>query len=148
MASRPEELADELVEARRAFFAAIDTRDPNQKMAGDWGALEVIAHLGYWAGHAADAIHAAEQGTEATFGPSTIEIEERDATVARVARQTDLRTVKRREAASVEALLERIRRLDQSLLERTLGDGVTLEFEIRGDGALHYRKHLDELPPA
>ena len=137
MASRPEELADELVEARQAFFAAIDTRDPNQKMAGDWGALEVIAHLGYWAGHAADAIHAAEQGTEATFGPSTIEIEERDATVARVARQTDLRTVKRREAASVEALLE-----------LTLGDGVTLEFAIRGDGALHYRGHLDDLPPA
>ena len=146
MAGRPDELAEELVEARRAFFAAVDARDPSETLAGEWSALELIAHLGYWTGHAADAIHAAEQGTAAAFDADGLDVEERNATVARVARQADLPTVRRREAASVDALLERIRRLDPALLELTFPDGDTLEFAIRDDGALHYREHLDQLP--
>jgi hypothetical protein len=141
-----EALVSELVEARRDFFAALDRLDPNTKVAGEWGARELIAHLGYWVGHAAEAIHSVEQGRAAEFDVADQEVDERNATVARVARQTNLATVRRREQASFEALVERLRMLDPALLDIRLADWGTLEAGIREDGAVHYREHLDRLP--
>ena len=61
--------------------------------------------------------------------------------MARIARDTDLATVRRREAAAVEALVERLTALDPTLLAERLPDGATLEDGIREDGASHYREH-------
>jgi hypothetical protein len=144
--SSPEELAAELADARRAFFAALDRLDPNTPVIGEWAARELVAHLGYWVGHAAEAIHAVEQGREAEFDVGALEVDERNATVARVARQTNLATVRRREQASFEALVGRLRALDPALLEVRLADWGTLEAGIREDGSAHYREHLEELP--
>ena len=69
----------------------------------------------------------------------------RNETVARVARQTNLATVRRREAASVEALLERLRGLDPSLLGTRLAAWGSLHDGIREDGAVHYREHAADL---
>lgn len=146
MAGSPQALADELTEARRAFFAAIDRLDPAARLAGEWGARELIAHLGYWVGHAAEAIHAVEQGRAPEFDVDGVDVEQRNATVARVAQQTNLATVRRREEASFGALVERLRALDQAQLDVSMGDGETLEAAIRDDGPDHYREHLDELP--
>jgi hypothetical protein len=146
MAGSPQALADELVEARRAFFATLDALPPDQRRVGEWGERELIAHLGYWVGHAAEAIHTVEQGRGADFDVGDHEVDERNATVARVARQTNLATVRRREEASFEALLERVRALDPALLGAQLAEWGTLEAGIREDGAVHYREHLDELP--
>jgi hypothetical protein len=146
MAASPQAIADELVEARGALLGAVDRLHPTARLVGEWGARELIAHLGYWAGHAAEAIHAAQQGRAAEFEPDGIDVEQRNATVARVARQTNLATVRRREEGSVEALLELLRGLDPALLEQPMGDGDTLEAAIRDDGPDHYREHLDELP--
>ena len=66
-------------------------------------------------------------------------------TVARVARSTDLATVRRREAASVEALVERLRSLDPALLAIELPEGDTLVEAVRGDGPDHYREHAEQL---
>jgi hypothetical protein len=143
---RVERLIGDLVEARDAFLGALDRLDHSAPLMGEWGARELVAHLGYWAGHAAEAIHAVEQDRAAEFEPEGIDVEQRNATVARVARATNLATVRRREAASVEALLERLRALDPAQLDVEMGDGDTLEAAIRDDGPDHYREHTEGLP--
>ncbi|MBA2264660.1 MAG: hypothetical protein H0W10_08365, partial [Chloroflexi bacterium] len=75
-------------------------------------------------------------------------VDEVNETVARIARSTDLATVRKREAASVEALVERLGRLSDALLGERLPDGATLEEGIREDGAAHYREHSEELRQA
>jgi hypothetical protein len=143
-------LADELVAARDDLFAVLDGIDLGRLerpgLVGEWSARELIAHLGYWAGHAVEAIHAVEDGRAEEFGADRRSVEEINATVARVARETDLATVRKREAASVDALLERLRRLEPSLLAAHLPHhGLTLEEALREDGAAHYREHATEL---
>ena len=66
-------------------------------------------------------------------------------TVARVARETDLATVRKRESASVEALVTELRRLDPGLLNHRLPSGATLDALVREDGPDHYREHAEQL---
>ena len=147
MAASPQAIADDLADARRAFFARLDALPADRRRIGEWGEPELIAHLGYWVGHAAEAIHAVEQGRAADFDVADHEVDQRNATVARIARQTNLATVRRREQASFDALVERLRALDPALLEVRLAEWGTLEAGIREDGAVHYREHLEQLPP-
>jgi hypothetical protein len=142
-------LVEELRDERDAFFRVLDAVAPGSMttpgLLGEWSARDLIAHLGYWAGHAAEVIHAVEQGRIDEVGVGEPPIDEVNATVARVARTTELATVRRREAASVEALIERLMVLDAALLGERLPDGATLEEGIREDGAAHYREHADDL---
>lgn len=142
-------LVDDLLAARGQLLDATSQVASDSVLTpgliGEWSARELIAHLGYWSGHAAELIHATEGGLgdrDCADGPAVDEINE---TVARIARGTDLATVRRREAASVEALVERLRALDPALLAARLADGATLEEGIREDGPLHYREHAEEL---
>ena len=146
MTGSPQALVEELTEARLAFFTALDRLDPNTPLTAEWGARELVAHLGYWVGHAAETIHAVHQGRIDEFEVGGVDTDERNATVARVARQTNLATIRRREEASVEALRDRLATLDAALLATRLPDGDTLEAAIRDDGPDHYREHLEELP--
>jgi Mycothiol maleylpyruvate isomerase N-terminal domain len=145
-----ETIVERLVGQRARLFEALEAVAPESLttpgLVGEWSAREVIAHLGYWAGNATEAIQTAEQGPNEPAG----DVDERtvdqiNETVARVARQTDLATVRRREAASFEALVERVGTLDPALLSFELPDGDTLEHAIHVDGDDHYAKHADEL---
>lgn len=142
-------LVEELRDARDDFFRAIETVAPESMttpgLVGEWSGREQIAHLGYWAGHLTEVIHAVEQGRIDEVGVGEPPVDEVNATVARVSGTTELATVRRREAASVEALIERLVRLDPALLGERLPDGSTLEEWIREDGAAHYRGHAEEL---
>jgi hypothetical protein len=142
-------LIDELQQARDELLAALDRVDAasltTPGLVGDWSARELMAHLGYWAGHAVEVIHAVEEGRAATVGEGEPPVDEVNDTVARVARQTELATVRKREAASVDALVERLRRMDPGLLDVRLPDGATLEEGIREDASDHYREHADAL---
>ena len=144
-----ERLVEELRDERDAFFRTLDAVAPDSMttpgLVGEWSGSDLIAHLGYWAGHAAEVIHAAEEGRIDEVGVGEPPVDEVNATVARVSRTTPLATVRRREAASVDALLERMLLLDPTLLSEHLPDGVTLEEGIREDGASHYREHAEEL---
>lgn len=148
----PADLARELTEARDAFRRELDRVEPSSLttpgLIGDWSGREIVAHLGYWAGHATEAIHAVEMGRTDELDAEGLEVDEINETVARVARQTDVATVRRREEASVEALLERLRQLDASVLGAELPDGDTLEEAIRADGPAHYREHAEALREA
>ncbi|MDQ4034662.1 MAG: DinB family protein [Chloroflexota bacterium] len=153
MTDRTEELIGELTAAREDLLSALDGLAPalleQRALIGDWGARELIAHLGYWAGHAVEAIHAVETGRADEFGADRPSVEDINATVARVARQTDLATVRRREAASVEAFVERLGAMDPALLDVALPHhGLTLVEGIREDGAAHYREHAAQLRDA
>ena len=146
-------LADELVAARGDFLSALESLDvgrgDERALIGEWGLRELIAHLGYWAGHAVESIHAVETGRAEEFGADRRAVDHVNATVARVARQADLPTVRKREAATIEALLERLRAMDPSLLGTALPHhGITLEQGLREDGAAHYREHTDDLRAA
>jgi hypothetical protein len=142
-------LIDDLTDARAALMEVLDRVAPGSMttpgLVGDWSGRELIAHLGYWAGNAVEVIHAVEEGRADEVGEGKPPTDEVNDTVARVARETDLATVRKREAASVEALVERLRRLDPSLLDTRLPDGATLEQGIAEDGAAHYRQHAEDL---
>jgi hypothetical protein len=145
---RTERLVEELIRERDALLALFAAVAPESMttpgLVGEWSARDLIAHLGYWAGHAVEIIHAVEQGRVEELADA-VPTDEVNETVARVARSTELATVRRREEASVEALVERLRSLDLTLLDVTLPDGATLEQGIREDGSAHYREHAEEL---
>ena len=109
-------LLREVQAARSEFIAALADVEPSLLTApglvGQWSARELIAHLGYWTGHAAEAIHHAEMGRAADFGEDEHDVDERNAIVARVAAETDLATVRQREEAAFEALVTRLERAD------------------------------------
>jgi hypothetical protein len=148
-ADRTRRLADDLVAARADLFAALDRLDSSSLttpgLVGEWSARELIAHLGYWVGNAVESIHRAEEGRTDEIGAGALPTDETNAMVARIGRETDLATVRKREAASVDALLERLRRLDAGLLDVRLPDGQSLEAGIDEDAAAHYREHADGL---
>ncbi len=142
-------LADELVAARDEFQAALADVDPQllttPGLAGEWSARELIAHLGYWAGHAAEALHHAAQGRTPDFGEDDHDVDERNAVVARVAAQTELPTVRQREQAAFDALLTATQRADPAWLDERVAYGDSLEQVIRDDGPDHYREHALDL---
>jgi hypothetical protein len=144
-----DELVEDIARERDAFFALLANVEPGSMttpgLVGEWSAAEIIAHLGYWAGHATEVIHLLEVGRieEDDLGGQTVD--EVNATVARIARETPLATVRKREAASVEALVERVRVLDPDELSLALPDGATLEHGIREDASDHYREHAEQL---
>ena len=142
-------LIDELTAARQDLLDALDQVSPASMttpgLVGDWSGREVLAHVGYWAGNAVEVIHAVEEGRADEVGEGKPPTDEVNETVARVARETDMKTVRKREAAIVEVLVERLRRLDPGLLATLLPDGATLERGIAEDGADHYRQHAEEL---
>ena len=142
-------LIDDLTAARTGFFEALDAVDPTQVerpgLVGDWGARELVAHLGYWAGRVVDIIRALEDGRVEEAYEGQPPVDEVNATVARVAHETDLATVRKREAASVEALITELRRVDPALFDAALPSGWPLEALVREDGSDHYQGHTEDV---
>jgi hypothetical protein len=142
-------LIADLQRERGALFETLAAVEPGSMttpgLLGEWSARELIAHLGYWAGHATEVIHRVETGGIEQDDLGGQSVDEINATVARIARDTPLATVRKREAASVEALMERLRTADPALLAEVLPDGATLEQGIREDGSDHYREHAEQL---
>ena len=145
----PAALARELETAHGAFLVVVgslsDRRLRAPRLIGDWGLRELLAHLGYWAGNAAEALHWAEQGRADEFGRDALTVDERNEVVARVAGETDLATARAREEAAFGALLDRVRRADSASLAATTAAGETGGSRTRDDGAEHYREHAAEL---
>ena len=138
-------LLDDLRAARGEFLAAIGDVDPALRtapgLAGEWSARELLAHVGYWAGHAAESLHRAELGELAESGTDELSVDERNAVVARVATETDYETVARREEAAFEQFATRLEAVDPESLGERDADGDTLEQIVAFDGADHYREH-------
>ena len=145
----PEELIGEIREARASFLATLDRVEPSSLSApglvGEWSGREIVAHLGYWTGHAVEVIHAVESGRADEVGLDEPSVDEINATVARVSRETTFATARKREEGSYQALVDRLGTLDPTLLEVALPDGATLLEAIREDSSEHYREHADEL---
>jgi len=143
------DLIDELAGERAALLGLLAGIAPGSMttpgLIGEWSGRDLIAHLGYWAGHAAEVIHAVEQGRADEVGAGEPAVDDVNETVARIARQTDLATVQRREAASVEALVELLRAIDPALLGTLLPDGATLAEGISEDAGAHYAEHAADL---
>ena len=140
-----QELLDDLAAAREAFLAAVADIDPALRttsgLVGDWSARDLLAHVGYWAGHAAESLHRAEQGELSQFGRDELTVDERNDVVTRVARDTDFATVASREQGAYDAFAARLTAVDPESLGDRDADGDTLEEVISFDGADHYREH-------
>jgi hypothetical protein len=138
-------LLDGLAAARDEFLAAIGDIDPALRttpgLVEEWSARELLAHVGYWTGHAAESLHRAEQGELAEFGKDELSVDERNAVVARVAAETDYATAATREQGAYQAFLSRLATVDPESLGERNADGDTLEEIIAFDGADHYREH-------
>jgi hypothetical protein len=151
-ADRPAVLVADLLRARSEFLAALAAVDPARLarpgLLGEWSGRELVAHMGYWCGHGTEALHLAEQGRLHEFVGSDLDVQARNETVARVARETDEGTVRRREQASFEAFVERLRRVDPEMLDARVRSGETLEFTVVEDGARHYDEHTEHLRAA
>ena len=100
---------------------------PRARRSSARSARELVAHLGYWDGHAADALHAAEEGRTAEFDAESLDVEARNATVARVAAVSDFETASSREEASFDALLDRLRDADPAWLYSDILVGIVPE---------------------
>lgn len=142
---RVQELLDGLTAARDEFLAAIGDIEPALRttpgLVGEWSARELLAHVGYWAGHAAESLHRAEQGELHEFGTDELSVDDRNAVVARVAAETDYATVAAREEGSFEQFASRLAAVDPEALGERDADGDTLEEIVGFDGADHYREH-------
>lgn len=138
-------LRDKLQAARDEFLAAIGDIEPALRttpgLVGDWSARELVAHVGYWAGHAAEALHLAEQEELETFGIGELSVDERNAVVARIASETDWATVTSRELSAYESFTDGLVRVDPERLGDRDADGDTLEEIVAFDGVDHYREH-------
>jgi hypothetical protein len=141
-----QELLDTLAEARDEFLAAVADIDPALRttpgLVGDWSARDLLAHVGYWAGHAAESLHRAELGELHEFGRDELSVDERNEVVTRVARETDYATVASREQGAYEAFVARLTAVDPESLDDRDAVGDTLEEIIGFDGAEHYREHI------
>jgi hypothetical protein len=139
------ELLDGLAAAREEFLAAVADIDPALRttpgLVGDWSARDLLAHVGYWAGHAAESLHRAEQGELHEFGRDELSVDDRNDVVTRVARETDYATVASRELGAYEAFVSRLTAVDPESLDDRDADGDTLNEIIAFDGADHYREH-------
>ncbi|HEY7738421.1 MAG TPA: DinB family protein [Candidatus Limnocylindria bacterium] len=147
--TRIQGLVDELVAARNEFEAALGDIDPalltSPGLVGEWSARELVAHMGYWAGHAAEAIHLAEQDRLDEFEADVPSVDERNAVVAKVAGETDMATVRHREELAFEAFRQRILTVDPAWLGERDADDDSLEEIIKYDGSDHYREHAHDI---
>jgi len=140
-----QELLDGLAAARDEFLAAMANIDPALRttsgLVGDWSARDLLAHVGYWAGHAGESLHRAEQGELNEFGRDELSVDDRNEVVTKVARETDYATVASREQGAYDAFVSRMAAVDPESLGDRDADGDTLEEIIAFDGADHYREH-------
>jgi len=145
MTPHVQELLDGLAAARDDFLAALADIDPALQttpgLVGDWSARDLLAHVGYWAGHAAESLHRAEQGELSEFGRDDLSVDDRNEVVTRVARETDYATVVSREQGAYEAFVARLTAVDPESLDDRDADGDTLAEIIAFDGTDHYREH-------
>jgi len=148
-APRVRALLADLEAARQAFTGALGDVDPALRdapgLVGEWSARELLGHMGYWAGHAAEAIHHAEEGRLDEFGRDDLSVDARNAVVARVARDTDFATAQSREQAAFDALATRLARVDPEWLDERDAGGDSLAEVIADDGADHYREHATDI---
>ncbi|MEP6808577.1 MAG: maleylpyruvate isomerase N-terminal domain-containing protein [Chloroflexota bacterium] len=132
--------------AREEFLAALGDVDPALRttpgLVEEWSARDLLAHVGYWTGHAAESLYRAEQGQLAEFGKDDLSVDDRNAVVTRVARETDYATVALREQGAYDAFATRLAAVDPDSLGERDADGDTLEEIIAFDGADHYREHM------
>ena len=115
-----QELLAGLAAARDEFLAAVSDIDPALRttpgLVGEWSARDLLAHVGYWSGHAAESLHRAEQGELNEFGRDDLSVDDRNDVVTRVARETDYATVASREQGAYEAFAARLAAVDPELL--------------------------------
>lgn len=151
MIDSPADLVMQAEAARLEFLDAMAKLPPEMrnasKLVDDWSLREIVAHLGYWVGNVGEALHAAEQGQAGEL-PHIDDVDDRNEVVARVARETDLETVIKREAAAFEAFIDRLRRADPAWLGMRIAGGQTIEHIVREDGIDHYREHAADLQKA
>jgi Mycothiol maleylpyruvate isomerase N-terminal domain len=142
-------LLAELDSARSGFDEALADVEPEllevPGLVGEWSGRQLLAHLAYWAEHAAAAIDAASRGVADEFDDDDLDVEERNAAIAAEAAERPLRDHREREAAAYLRLREALEHAEPAWLDERVAYGDSLTEVIRDDGSDHYREHALDL---
>jgi len=142
-------LTDEVRAAHDEFLSAMDGIDPGlveaPGLVGSWSAVQLLAHIAFWAEHAVGALRAAADGRADAFGEEDIDVDALNAGVAAAAADAAYPTVQRRETASFDALIVALDRLPPGSLDERVRYGDSIETVIRDDSIDHYLEHAADV---
>ena len=145
---RIRELSRALTAARAAFLAALDALDAavrDRPLVDSWNARDLVWHVAFWAEHGAHAVELAMAGRGAEFDYDTDRTDAMNAAEATRGRSVEMPLAREREERAHERLAAVLARLDETLLDRRLGNGDTVEEVLRYDGPDHYAEHAGHL---
>jgi hypothetical protein len=145
---RVQELSRALTAARSEFLAALAALDAAARdlpLVDSWNARDLVWHVAFWAEHGAHAAELAMAGRGAEFDYDTDRTDAMNAAEATRGRSVEMPLAREREERAHERLAAVLARLDETLLDRRLGNGDTVEEVLRYDGPDHYAEHAGHL---
>ena len=147
--SRIDALAAELEADRAGFADAVASVDlelvTTPGVIDNWSVRDLVVHVAFWCEHATEALRLLAEGRGDEFAYDGSQTDAMNARLLDEARQTTPAAETAREARAFSDLWEAVRHLDDSLLDKRLGNGDTVEAVIRYDGPDHYREHTEQL---
>ena len=149
--ARPRLLAlrEEARTAHDEFLAAMDRVDPGlveaPGLVGTWNAVQLLAHIAYWAENAVGALEAAAAGTVDAYGDEDLDVDALNAEVAAAAVDLAFPAAQRREEAAFAALIAALERTPPAALDERVRYGDPLETVIRDDSIDHYLEHAADI---
>ena len=147
--SRIQDVLAELASEHDAFATALEAVDLELVTAPgvveDWSVRDLVAHVGFWAEHATDALRLAAEGRGDEFAYDRAETDAMNARLLTESRETSPAVAVDREERAFDALVSALAELDPALLGLRLGNGDTVAAVVAYDGAAHYREHTAHL---
>ncbi len=142
-------LIDDFDSARAEFLSVLADVDPGlidaPGLVGDWSARVLVGHLAAWSEHATAALEAAASGRADDFDEAGLDVDERNASIARAIAGTPMTELRRREEDAARRLRAALGEADAAWLEERVAYGDSLGEVIRDDGADHYREHAADI---
>jgi Mycothiol maleylpyruvate isomerase N-terminal domain len=142
-------LIDDFDAARAEFLSALADVDPGlvdaPGLVGDWSARLLVGHLAAWTEHASGALEAAAVGRADDFDEAGLDVDERNASIAKQIAGTPLAELRQREEVAARRLRAALGEADAAWLEERVSYGDSLAEVIRDDGADHYREHAADI---
>jgi hypothetical protein len=140
-------LVAELDRERLAFVGALDALpDPEgPAIVEAWDGRDLVIHCAFWSEHGADAVELAATGRGDAFDYDNRATDAMNAATTAAGHGTSLADARVREEAAFQRLHGAVAALEETLLDRRLGNGDTVEAVIRYDGPDHYAEHAEHL---
>lgn len=142
-------LLAELDAARARFIAALADVEPDlftvPGLMETWSARDLVEHVAFWSGHAADALELATSGHGNDFAYDSSQTDAMNAETLAGASRLTPGQVTEHEQVAFARFRDALASLAPDVLDLVLGNGDTVERVIRYDGPEHYDEHTEHL---